>query len=627
MEALTVPTSDSVVGHGPRRISRSDGGEIDRRHMQPTNTPSESSLGNAFRVLRKHGLWRQVPIVGGLLLTGVLDGISLTTLLPIISMITDNGGGKSGPLQTYIQRIFEQLHLPLNLGFLCVFVVACLGVKAVITLQINKYVGNVVSEICSELRQTLVARLLDARWSYFTINPVGRFVAAILPEANWAGYAYRSALNVLMQVIRALILTGVALIFGWRTALVAVTLGLLMGLALRSLTIISRAAAKKLRYALQNLVSDLTDLIIGYKPLKAMGREGMLITSLRRETQTIRGAMYDLVVMQQLSAALPDFLIACTLAIGIYIVNLFFGIALEPLLAFGIATYGLMTSVARVQKSMQELAQSDNMYWAVQSTIAEVSQAAEPHTGTLEPSLVDGCRLENVSFSYGRGPVLDNVSIEIPAGRITTLIGESGSGKTTVADLLLGLFLPDTGRILVDGVNLNEIDIPKWRSMIGYVPQEVLMFNDTIRANIDLGDPALTEVDVIEALKTAGVHDFIMSLPDGLQTIVGERGMMISGGQRQRIALARALVHKPQLLILDEATSALDPVTEAEICAAVQRQAGLITILAITHQPSWVQAADRVYMIEKGRAVLQEIERDENVLLLDRFRKNAARPG
>ncbi|MET1025528.1 MAG: ABC transporter ATP-binding protein [Dongiaceae bacterium] len=568
-----------------------------------------------------------MPIIGGLLLTGVLDGISLTTLLPIISMITDNGGGKTGPLQTYIKELFERMHLPLNLGFLCIFVVACLGVKAIITLQINKYVGNVVSEICSELRQTLVARLLDARWSYFTIHPVGRFVAAILPEANWAGYAYRAALNVLMQVIRAVILACVALIFGWRTALVAVTLGLLMGLALRFLTIVSRAAAKKLRYALQNLVSDLTDLIIGYKPLKAMGREGMLITSLRRETQTIRGAMYELVVMQQLSAALPDFLIACTLAIGIYIVNLFFGIALEPLLAFGIATYGLMNSVARVQKSMQELAQSDNMYWAVQSTIAEVAQAAEPHTGTLEPSLAEGCRLENVSFSYGRGPVLDNVSIDIPAGRITTLIGESGSGKTTVADLLLGLFLPDTGRILVDGVDLNKIDIPKWRSMIGYVPQEVLMFNDTIRANIDLGDPALTETDVIEALKTAGVYDFIMSLPDGLQTVVGERGMMISGGQRQRIALARALVHKPQLLILDEATSALDPVTEAEICAAVQRQAGLITILAITHQPSWVQAADRVYMIEKGRAVLQQVERDDNVLLLDRFRKNAARPG
>lgn len=592
--------------------------------MQSTNTPSDSSLGNVYRVLRKHGIWRQVPIVVGLLLTGVLDGISLTTLLPMISMLTGNVDGKTGRLQRYIEELFQSLHLPLNLGFLCLFVIGCLVVKAIITLQINKYVNAVVAEICRELRQTLISRLLEARWSYFTVNPVGRFVATMLPEANWAGYAYRAALNVAMQIVRAVILALVALIFGWRTAAVAVGLGLLMGLALRFLTRTSRIAAKKFRGSLSGLVTDLTDLIIGYKPLKAMAREGILIASLRRDTKAIRRSMYDLVMMQQLSGSLPDFLIVCTLALGIYVVNLFFGIAIEPLLAFGIATYGLMNAVAKIQKSMQELAQSDNMYWAVQATIAEVEEAGEPHRGTMKPTLTKGCRLENVSFSYGRGAVLSDVSIEIPAGGITTLIGESGSGKTTVADLLLGLFLPEAGRILIDGMDLNEIDIRQWRSMIGYVPQEVLMFNDTILANIALGDPSITEVEVIEALKVAGVYDFIMSLPDRLQTLVGERGMMISGGQRQRIALARALAHRPKLLILDEATSALDPQTEAEICAAVRRQAGQITVLAITHQPSWVDAADRIYLIDRGRAHLRDRQGDGGSD--ERFRTNVSRP-
>ncbi|TXH34776.1 MAG: ABC transporter ATP-binding protein [Rhodospirillaceae bacterium] len=592
--------------------------------MQSTNTPSDSSLGNVYRVLRKHGIWRQIPIVTGLLVTGVLDGISLTTLLPMISMLTGNVDGKTGPLQRYIQEIFQALHLPLNLGFLCSVVIGCLVVKAVITLQINKYVNVVVAEICRELRQTLISRLLEARWSYFTVNPVGRFVATMIPEANWAGYAYRAALNVSMQVVRAIILALVALIFGWRTAAVAVALGLLMGLALRFLTRTSRTAAKAFRTSLSGLVADLTDLIIGYKPLKAMGRESILIARLRSETKAIRRSMYDLVMMQQLSGALPDFLIGCTLAFGIYVVNLFFGITIEPLLAFGIATYGLMNSVSKIQKSMQELAQSDNMYWAVQATIAEVEEAGEPHRGTAKPALTQDCRLENVSFSYGRGAVLNDVSIEIPAGGITTLIGESGSGKTTVADLLLGLFLPESGRILIDGVDLKEIDIRQWRSMIGYVPQEVLMFNDTILANIALGDPSITEVEVIEALKVAGVYDFIMSLPGGLQTLVGERGMMISGGQRQRIALARALVHRPQLLILDEATSALDPQTEAEICAAVRRQAGQITVLAITHQPSWVDAADRIYLIDRGRAHLRDRRADGGSD--ERFRTNVSRP-
>jgi ATP-binding cassette subfamily C protein len=283
-----------------------------------------------------------------------------------------------------------------------------------------------------------------------------------------------------------------------------------------------------------------------------------------------------------------------------------------------------MNSVSKIQKAMQELAQSDNMYWAVQATIAEVEQAGEPHRGTAKPSLVQACRLENVSFSYGRGTVLNDVSIEIPAGGITTLIGESGSGKTTVADLLLGLFLPESGRILIDGVDLKEIDIRQWRSMIGYVPQEVLMFNDTIQANIALGDPSIAEAEVVEALKTAGLYDFVMSLPNGLQTMVGERGMMISGGQRQRLALARALVHRPQLLILDEATSALDPLTEAEICAAVRQQAGRITVLAITHQPSWVDAADRIYLIERGRAHLRDSRAADGSD--QRIRPNVSRP-
>lgn len=572
--------------------------------MQTTPVLSDSSLKNAYRVLQKHGLWRQVPIVIGLLLNGLLEGISLTTLLPIIGLLSGDSGMKSSKFQTYFFQTFEKLHLPVTLGSLCLLIIGAVIIKAVISLQVNRYIGIVVAEIASDLRHRIIDRLLLARWSYYTVNPVGRFVAAILSEANWAGYAYRAALNVMAMVIRAIVLAGVALIFGWQTAAVAILLGLLMGFLLRILSTTSRSAAKQFRSALVALVSDLVDLIVGYKPLKAMGREGVLIASLRRETGKIKSAMYDLVMMQQLTGTLPDLLIACTLAAGLYVVNYFFGIALEHSIAFAAATYGLMNSVARVQKSVQDLAQSDTMYFAVLRLIAEVEGEIEPHRGELEPMLQSGIELQHVTFSYGRGSVLDDVSVEIPAGRITTLVGESGSGKTTIADLILGLFLPTEGRILIDGIDLNRIDMDKWRSSIGYVPQEVLMFNDTIEANITLSDASLTQDDVWRSLKLAGLSDFVESLPDGLQTLVGERGMMISGGQRQRLALARALVHRPKLLVLDEATSALDPATEAEICEAVQRQAGETTVLAITHQKSWVDAADRVYLIERGHATL-----------------------
>jgi ATP-binding cassette subfamily C protein len=207
--------------------------------------------------------------------------------------------------------------------------------------------------------------------------------------------------------------------------------------------------------------------------------------------------------------------------------------------------------------------------------------------------------LRDVSFRYGRDPVLRHVSLEIPAGRITALVGPSGSGKSTIADLLLGLYRPESGAVLIDGRDLCEVDVVQWRDMIGYVPQEIILFNDTIMANVALNDREADEARVLSACLMAGLGDVLDALPDGLATRVGERGLKLSGGQRQRIALARALWRQPKLLILDEATSALDPATEAAICTAIASQPGL-TVLVITHQPSWVDRADLVYRVEDG---------------------------
>jgi ATP-binding cassette subfamily C protein len=209
--------------------------------------------------------------------------------------------------------------------------------------------------------------------------------------------------------------------------------------------------------------------------------------------------------------------------------------------------------------------------------------------------------MDSVSFSYADRAVLDNVSIELPAGSFSALLGPSGSGKTTFADLVTGLLRPQKGDICIDGAPLSQIDIGSWRGMIGYVPQENLLMHDTVFKNITLGEETISEPEVETALRGAGAWDFVQQMPKGMHSIVGERGSMISGGQRQRIAIARALVKRPKLLILDEATTALDPKTEKEICTTLQQLKGRITILAISHQPTVVECADWAYHLKEGR--------------------------
>jgi ATP-binding cassette subfamily C protein len=214
--------------------------------------------------------------------------------------------------------------------------------------------------------------------------------------------------------------------------------------------------------------------------------------------------------------------------------------------------------------------------------------------------------LKDVGFSYDDKRILDELSLTIPAGSFTAIIGPSGSGKTTILDLIIGLLQPACGKVLIDGVPLQDLDMQRWRRTIGYVPQETVLLHDSLFNNVALGDPDVSEADVVSALQAAGAWTFTEKLAEGIHSNVGERGGMLSGGQRQRIMIARALVHRPRLLIMDEATTALDPQSEAAICETLQQLSGRQTILAISHQPAMLEAADRAYRMQDGHVLLQK---------------------
>jgi ATP-binding cassette subfamily C protein len=268
----------------------------------------------------------------------------------------------------------------------------------------------------------------------------------------------------------------------------------------------------------------------------------------------------------------------------------------------------LLNRIYFSQVCFQELSMNESALWSLLEKIEHTQRERETHPGNRQlEKIKKGIYLDALLFSYGEKVVLKNVSMHIPAGQIVAIVGHSGAGKTTVADLITGLFRPEKGSIYIDDIPLDQLSLHAWRDLIGYVPQEMFLFHDTIYKNVSLGEENLSRADVEEALRAAGAWDFISETPSGIDTVIGERGAKLSGGQRQRLALARALVRKPQLLILDEVTTALDPETEQAICRTLKQFKGTMTILAISHQPAIIEIADKIFDLSSG--VIHELNR------------------
>ena len=272
---------------------------------------------------------------------------------------------------------------------------------------------------------------------------------------------------------------------------------------------------------------------------------------------------------------------------------------------FAVATFRIMPAVNRILGALQTLRFSMSAINTVTEEFNLPSPDLPQRIGRT-PELTDSIKMRDVHYTYpaAASPALRGISITVRKGESVGFIGPSGSGKSTLVDVLLGLLTPTAGEILLDGVNIRD-DMRGWQDQIGYVPQFIYLTDDTIRRNVAFGIPA-EEIDgeaVLRAIRAAQLDEFVASLPDGVDTVVGERGVRLSGGQRQRIGMARALYHNPAVLVLDEATSALDSATERELMEAVIALQASKTVLIVAHRLSTVAHCDRLYRIEEGTVV------------------------
>jgi ATP-binding cassette subfamily C protein len=367
----------------------------------------------------------------------------------------------------------------------------------------------------------------------------------------------------------------------------------------------ARKAGKKQTKLLKSLLVQLTDILQSVKPLKAMAREHLADAALRVETNKLNTALQKQVLSRAVLDSTQELIFTIVVAAGLYVALVRYDMPMATVMILVVALGRMLNQFGKVQKQYQKMMTLESAFWSMKKTI-DTARQAEEHLGhgANPPPLESGIRMQQVCFAYGRHQVLNKLSLEIPGGSLTTLIGASGAGKTTIIDLIIGLLKPQTGEILIDDLPLDSLELKEWRHMIGYVPQETILLHDSILHNVTLGDPAYDALDAEAALRAAGAWEFVHSLPQGINSVVGERGGRLSGGQRQRVVIARALVHQPKLLILDEATSALDPASEASIAATIENLRGRLTILAISHQKRLIEAADRVYQLQDGQALL-----------------------
>ena len=545
---------------------------------------------------------RSFYVLLAFLAAGVAEALSLTAILPLLSIAV--GDPVDSNIGNFIVQLLGRVGIDPTIGAMLLIILCGLIFKSLVLLVANRQIGYTVANIATKLRLELIEALFASRWQYYLRQPVGSLTNSIATEASRAAIGFSHAAAVLSLSIQVFVYILIALLVSWQAALTSLIIGAIFLLSMSRLVRVARKAGTKQTLLFRTLSTYLADVLGSAKPLKAMARDKVTDSILRSQTTQLEKATRREVMSRESLKAIQEPILAAFTTGGLYAVLVIWELPLSAVTAMVILFVRILTLSSKMQRRYQNLLVFESAYWSIRRASEAARSSAEIKTGRLHPTLKQGISLQHVDFNYDNKVIFRNLNMEIQVKSFTAITGNSGAGKSTLIDLLCGLVEPKFGDIFVDGISLHEINIREWRRLIGYVSQETILLHDTILSNILVGAPDLTQADAEKALHQAGAWEFVSALPEGLHTIVGERGGLISGGQRQRIAIARALAHQPQLLLLDEPTSALDPKSEQNICKTLRNLSRSLTIIAVSHQPAVANAADYVIRLSNGEAKL-----------------------
>lgn len=561
--------------------------------------------------------------VGTSLASSLVEGVGLILLLPLLAVagmkLSDTSA--AGRLAAGAQRLLmdagvpHKLWLPVVLGIF----LATGALRSMLRRSQSMMAYRTTTRVDLALSRRVYEHVVKARWGFLVRQRSGRLTHLLTAALRSVADSVSLLLMTINLGCLTLLYLALALKLSPLMTLLVLGMGVLLMLLQRQLLERTRASGQELYDAISEVYAATEEHLLNLKSVKTYNTEerdlAMFAALCNEVTRHSEGsARYE---------AASDFwfevgsLAALGGAIFLALTVLHMQAA-TMLLLLAIFTR-LMPQLAGLQSQVQQLTKALPAYERVLAieaeclANAEADAPADGKTTATAPRLEDKLRLEDVWFAYnalevGTEPrfVLSGVNLTMEAGRITAVVGPSGSGKSTIADLTNGLLLPTRGRLLLDGQALGPAAMRLWRGHVGYVGQDTVLFHQSVRENLLWARPGANEDELREALQLAAA-EFVYELPGGLESVVGDRGILLSGGQRQRISLARALLRKPMLLILDEATNALDMENEARILDAirdaVQRQRGALTVLMIAHRASAIRRADRIFELEDGRVV------------------------
>jgi ATP-binding cassette, subfamily B, bacterial MsbA len=515
-------------------------------------------------------------------------------------------------------RDIGALHL-LSLELLLIFLIRAL--TNFVSTYLNAYVGQ---RITRDLRSQLNDRLQRLSLSFFNRTPSGVMVSRIVNDVSQiAGTTTDGAFSVFGDGTSLLAVLAAAFYIDWKLALIAFVVFPAAVLPVMSFSKRMRKMTKRAQKQISGLMVVLQETFQGNRVVKAFGMEDYERRRFDSELARLLKIQMRIVVIRALTSPMIEVMGAFAI-----VAVMWYGTSSVIAGTRTAGTFGaFFTSMLIVYQPFKRLTRTNN---TIQQGMAAAERVFEMMDEPIEvveapdaielPRTNHSIELQGVNFRYRKDWVLKDVHLEIGAGEVIALVGMSGGGKSTIADLIPRFYDPQQGRILIDGIDLRALKLGSLRAQIGLVTQHTFLFNDTIRANIAYGSQERSETEVVAAARVANAHDFIMRLPHGYGTMVGEMGVRLSGGERQRVAIARAVLKDAPILILDEATSSLDSEAERLVQDAIELLIANRTVLVIAHRLSTIRRADRIAVLVHGRIVEQGTH-DELLALGREYRK------